>query len=110
MSLDLDLLRGTLDMMILKALLWGPRHGYDVASWIRSTSREAFQVQEGALYTALHRLEDSEWVESEWGISDNNRRAKYYKLTPAGRAQLRQQVDVWTRYTEAAHRIIHATA
>src|SRR4026207_2377209 len=77
----LDLLQGTLDLLVLKALSWGPAHGYSVATWIRERSDEAFLGEEGALYPALHRLERRGWVESEWGLSENNRRAKYYRLT-----------------------------
>src|SRR2546423_7262789 len=82
-----DLLRGTLDALILKTLSWGPRHGYGIARWIRETSGETLAVEDRALYLALHRLEDRDWLESEWGYSDNNRRAKFYQLTAKGRAQ-----------------------
>jgi transcriptional regulator len=105
---ELELLRGTLDVLVLKTLAWGPRHGYDVARWIRETSGDALRVEEGALYTALHRLEGRGWLVAEWGVSDNNRRAKYYQLTPAGRQQLAAQVTVWTRYAEAVFRVLHA--
>jgi transcriptional regulator len=105
---DLDLLRGTLDVLVLKTLAWGPRHGYDVARWIRETSRGALIVEEGALYTALHRLEARGWLEASWGISENNRRARYYKLTTAGRRQLAREARQWTRYAEAVFRILQA--
>ena len=98
---SLDLLRGTLDVLILKALTWGPRHGYAVARWIEDVTGGALQVEEGALYHALHRLEKRAWLASEWGVSETNRRAKYYTLTPAGRQQLVQQTATWTRYAEA---------
>jgi transcriptional regulator len=110
MSTELDLLRGTLDVLVLKALIFGPRHGYDVARWIRTTSAEALRVEEGALYTALHRLENRGWVESIWGVSENNRKAKYYELTRSGRAQLGRQSAEWTRYAEAVFRVLHAVA
>jgi transcriptional regulator len=84
-----DLLQGTLDALVLKALTWGPRHGYGVARWIKDTSGETLAVEDRALYLALHRLEEKGWVESWWGFSDNNRRAKFYELTARGRAQLR---------------------
>ena len=83
-----DLYTGTLDVLILKALTWGPMHGYGVGKWIRDTTREALQVQEGALYPALHRLERKGLLEEEWGISETGREAKYYTLTAAGRKQL----------------------
>jgi len=106
---DLDLLRGTLDVLVLKSLIFGPRHGYDVAAWIFETSRETLRVDEGALYTALHRLENRGWLESEWGISDNNRRAKFYQLTPKGRAQLKRGTADWTRYAEAVFLVLRAS-
>lgn len=103
---DLDLLQGTLDLLVLKALTWGPRHGYAVASWVGQTTDDDLQIEEGALYTALHRMERRRWLESEWGLSDNNRRAKYYRLTTAGRQQLRQQTARWTRYVHAVSKVL----
>ena len=97
----LDLLKGTLDVLVLKALTWGPRHGYAVARWIEETTDGTLQVEEGALYHALHRLEKRGALTSEWGVSDANRRAKYYALTPAGRRQLVAQTATWTRYADA---------
>jgi transcriptional regulator len=98
---SLDLLRGTLDVLVLKALTWGPRHGYAVARWIEDATTGTLQIEEGALYHALHRLEKRGAVTSEWGVSDTNRRAKYYTLTAAGRRTLTAQTDSWTRYAEA---------
>ena len=103
---DLALLQGTLDVLVLKTLTWGPRHGYAVARWIAETTDDALQVEEGALYTALHRLERRGWIESEWGLSENNRRAKYYQLTAAGRAALRAQSRRWTLYAEAVFKVL----
>ena len=105
-----DLLRGTLDALILKALTWGPRHGYGIARWVKETSRETLAVEDRALYLALHRLEDKGWVESDWGLSDNNRRAKFYELTARGRAQLRAEATRLTRYAEALFRVLNASA
>ncbi len=102
------LLQGTLDVLVLKTLAWGPRHGYDVAAWIRRTTDGGLSVEEGALYTALHRMEKRKWLESEWGLSTNNRRAKYYRLTAAGQAQLRQQSRDWTAYAEAVFKVLRA--
>lgn len=102
----LDLLRGTLDMLVLKALAWGPRHGYAVTAWIHETTREELRVEDAALYTALHRLAARGWVEAEWGVSENGRKAKYYSLTPAGRAQLRAQAATWARYAQAIQRVL----
>jgi PadR family transcriptional regulator, regulatory protein PadR len=98
---SLDLLKGTLDVLVLKALTWGPRHGYAVAQWIESATGGALQIEEGALYHALHRLEKKGWLSAEWGVSESNRRAKYYTLTRAGRQQLAVQTATWTRYAEA---------
>ena len=98
---SLDLLKGTLDVLVLKALTWGPRHGYTVARWIDDATAGALQIEEGALYHALHRLEKKGWVTSAWGVSETNRRAKYYTLTAAGRQQLVAQTATWTRYAHA---------
>ena len=103
---DLDLLKGTLDVLVLKTLSWGPRHGYAVSRWIADTTDDALSVEEGALYTSLHRLEQRGLVESEWGLSENNRRAKYYQLTKAGRAALRAQTATWTRYAQAVFKVL----
>ena len=103
---DLDLLQGTLDVLVLKTLTWGPRHGYAVARWIRAASDEALEVEDRALYVALHRLEARGWLASAWGLSENNRKAKYYQLTPAGRANLRARTASWTRYAEAVFKVL----
>jgi transcriptional regulator len=95
------LLRGTLDVLILKSLSWGPRHGYAVAEWIRMVTEDALLVEEGPLYTALHRLERQGWLTAEWGYSENNRKAKYYQLSRAGKAQLRAEMTSWQRYVDA---------
>jgi len=106
---DLDLLQGTLDVMILKALSWGPMHGFGVAKWIRSTTAEVLQIEDSALYPSLHRMEHRGLIAAEWGITENKRRAKYYKLTPQGRAELRARTATWDRYADAVSRVIHAT-
>ncbi len=98
---DLDLLQGTLDVLVLKALQGGAAHGYAVARWIRSQTDEVIQVEDRALYVALHRLEARGWIESEWGLSENNRRAKYYELTAAGRRGLREKAAGWSVYAAA---------
>ncbi|HET7372660.1 MAG TPA: PadR family transcriptional regulator [Gemmatimonadaceae bacterium] len=105
-----ELLRGTLDALILKTLTWGPRHGYGIAGWIKAASGEALAVEDRALYLALHRLEERGWVESEWGLSDNNRRAKYYQLTATGRVALRAESKRLARYAEGLFRVLNATA
>jgi PadR family transcriptional regulator PadR len=102
------LLAGTLDLLILRALIWGARHGYAIARWIKDTSRDTIEVEDRALYLALHRLEQKGFVESDWALSENNRRAKYYQLTRTGRAHLRVREATFTRYAEAVFRILRA--
>lgn len=103
-----ELLRGTLDALILKTLTWGPRHGYGIARWIRDTSRRRLAVEDRALYLALHRLEDRGLVESAWGLSDNNRRARFYQLTTRGRAALRAESKRLARYAAGLFRVLKA--
>lgn len=105
---ELTLLQGTLDVLVLKALSYGANHGYAVASWIRSSSTDALHVEDGALYTSLHRMERRGWLESTWGTSENNRRAKYYQLTRKGRRQLDVRTQEWTHYAEAVFRVLAA--
>lgn len=106
---ELDLLQGTLDVLVLKSLSWGPRHGHAVATWIRATTEDDLNIEDGALYTALHRLEKRGLIEAEWGLSDNNRKAKYYELTEEGRRELRQSAVRWSRYAEAVFKVLHAS-
>jgi len=110
MSAEPTLLAGTLDLLILRTLAWGPRHGYAVARWIKETSDEAIEVEDRALYLSLHRLEARGYVESAWGVSDANRRAKFYQLTRAGRRTLQENEDSFTRYVEAVFKILRARA
>jgi len=106
MAADLDLLQGTLDTLVLKTLSWGPRHGYAVARWIKDTSDDAIAVEDRALYVSLHRLEERGWVESQWGLSENNRKAKYYELTAAGQRQLKAKTREFTTYAHAMFKIL----
>ena len=106
MRSDLDLVQGTLDVLVLKTLTWGPRHGYVVAHWIRQTSGNELRVDDGAVYTSLHRLEARRLVRADWGLSENNRRAKYYELTAAGRRELIAESERWDRYTAAVSRVL----
>ena len=106
MAADLELMQGTLDLMVLKALTWGPMHGYAVARWVRETTEDDLMVEEGALYTSLHRMERRGWVAAEWGYSDNNRRAKYYQLTAAGRRELKAQAAAFSRYATAMFKVL----
>ena len=102
------LLRGTLDVLILKALTTGPRHGYAVAEWIRTITDADILVEEGPLYTALHRLEKQGLLVAEWGFSENNRKAKYYALSRDGRQQLRREMSSWERYARAVTKALAA--
>jgi PadR family transcriptional regulator, regulatory protein PadR len=103
---ELQLVQGTLDVLVLKTLAWGPRHGYGVSRWIREATDDELVVEDRALYVALHRLEDRGWIEAEWGVSENNRRAKYYQLTAVGRKQLQTQMRRWDRYVAAVNRVL----
>lgn len=106
--MQLDLLQGTLDMLILKALTWGSMHGYGIARWVQRTTDDSLVVEEGSLYPALHRMTRRGWLAAEWGLSDNNRRAKYYTLTTLGRKQLRVETADWARFIEAVGKILNA--
>ena len=101
-----DRLHGTLDALILKTLTWGPRHGYAISRWLSETSGDAIQVEEGSLYPALYRLEERGLIEAEWGMSELGRKAKIYRLTSHGRAQLKAETAEWERYTAAVSRVL----
>ncbi len=104
--LDADLLQGTLDLLILQTLVLGPAHGHTIAYAIEHRSDDVLQVEHGSLYPALHRLEDRGWIASYWGTSDNNRKARYYKLTRTGRKQLAQQTSRWETLARAVNRVL----
>ena len=101
-----DLLQGTLDLLILKTLALEPRHGFGIARRIRQVSQDVLQVQEGSLYPALHRLESQGWIRAKWGLSENNRRAKFYSLTPAGRKHLEEKTRDWVAHARAVFQIL----
>jgi transcriptional regulator len=103
----LELLQGTLDMLILRILQWGPRHGHGIGQAIRQQSDELLRVETGSLYPALHRLEKRGWLKSEWGVSEANQRAKYYRLTGAGMTQLIREQDRWAQLVGAIGRILN---
>ena len=105
---ELELVRGTFDLILLKTLSWGPMHGLGVVRWIENVTGSRLQVEEGALYPALHRLEQKQWLGAEWGYTEKNRRAKYYKLTALGRRQLAMELSRWNRYSEAMAMILAA--
>lgn len=102
----LELLQGTLDLLVMRTLVAGSRHGYQIARAIKSTSDDVLQVEEGALYPALHRIEARGWIEASWGLSENNRRAKFYALTPEGRGALETQARSWDEYVAAVARVM----
>ena len=104
-----ELLQGTLAMLILKALMVKPMHGYGIARWVEDTTGDVLRIEEGSLYPALRRVEDRGWVTSAWGLSENNRRARYYTITAAGRAHLRAEGQVWLRYAGAVTRVLRAS-
>ena len=107
---NVDLLQGTLDVLVLKALSWGPMHGYAVARCLHRITDDVLQIEEGSLYPALHRMERRGWITSEWGLSENNRRAKFYRLTTEGRRQLRAEASTWSLFAQAVSKVLAASA
>ena len=105
---DVDLIQGTLNVLVLKTLSWGPMNGYAIAQWVRQITDGDIELEEGALYPALHRMEHRGWIEAEWGISENRRRAKYYRLTPLGRRMLRARTASWERLVGAVGKVLQA--
>jgi PadR family transcriptional regulator, regulatory protein PadR len=103
-----SLLQGTVDLLILRAVLPAPAHGYAISRWVRERTDGVLAIDDAALYQALHRLEAREWIEADWGLSENNRRAKYYSLTPEGRRQLKTEVTSWKRYAQAIFKLIES--
>ena len=106
---SLELLQGTLDVLILKTLSWGETHGYGIARWLQRVTDDALQVEEGSLYPALYRMTRKGWISAEWGVSENNRRAKYYRLTAEGKRQFREQASGWERFANAVNQAVGAT-
>lgn len=107
--MEKELLHGTLEVLILKTLSWGPMHGFGIGRWIEQLSGNELRIEEGSLYPALYRIEKKGWVDASWGVSDNQRRAKYYRLTPAGRRQLHRNADTWSTFAHAVARVLGAT-
>jgi PadR family transcriptional regulator PadR len=103
------MLQGTLDMLILKALAKGPMHGYDIVRWLHDITDDELRVEEGSLYPALHRLERRGWIDAEWGLSNNNRKAKYYQISKAGRKQLTVETSTWRRMTDAIAKVLQTS-
>ena len=104
----LDLLQGTLDLLILRTLQWGPQHGHGIGQAIRARSDDLLQVEHGSLYPALHRLRREGWIESEWGITDNNQRAKFYRLTAAGKQQFAAEESRWQLFVKTVGRVLRS--
>lgn len=100
------LLKGTVDLLILRSLQQGPSHGYEVSRWVRERTDGVLTVEDAALYQALHRLEADEWIKAEWGLSENNRRAKFYDLTAKGRRRLASEIAGWKRYAAAVFKVV----
>ena len=105
----MDMLQGTLDVLVLRGLTWGPKHGYSVARWIEQSSGGTLTVLDGALYTALHRMEDRGLIAAEWGVSGLGRRAKFYRLTPAGRKYLQSETTDWSAYVATVGKVLRTT-
>jgi transcriptional regulator len=105
----MELVQGTLDILVLRGLTWGPKHGYAVARWIEQVSGGSLTVLDGALYTALHRMEERGWIAAEWGVSGHGRRAKFYRLTPTGRKQLQTETKDWADYVAAVAKVLRTT-
>jgi PadR family transcriptional regulator, regulatory protein PadR len=107
-SKDAAVLQGTIELLVLKRLSQGPMHGYGIATWIETATDDVLRVEEGSLYPALYRMVRKRWIKGEWGVSDNNRRAKYYRLTKAGEREFAQQADGWLRLSHAVSRAVTA--
>jgi transcriptional regulator len=101
-----EVLQGTVDILILRALTWDSMHGYAISRWLNTRSDGVLTVEGAALYQALHRLERRKWIVSEWGLSENNRKAKYYSITTTGRTQLRTEMSMWMAYSDAVHKVL----
>ena len=105
-----EFLHGTLDVLILKTLSWGPRHGYAIARWLETGSDDALQIEDGSLYPALYRLEKKGWIDSEWGVTETKRKAKFYRLSRSGRAHLQRQTAEWAEFSAAVSRLLAPNA
>jgi PadR family transcriptional regulator PadR len=109
-SKDAAVLQGTIELLVLKRLSWGPMHGYGIASWIETATGDVLSVEEGSLYPALYRMVQKRWIKGEWGVSDNNRRAKFYRLTTSGEREFAQQASGWLRLSDAVSRAVTAAS
>lgn len=109
MTRTIEFRQGAIELLILKSLSWGPQHGFSIARWIQDTTDDVLRLEEGSLYPTLHRLEDKGWVKSRWGTSENNRRAKFYELTPVGRKQFVHETQDWWKYAAAIAKVLRST-
>ncbi|HEV8410477.1 MAG TPA: PadR family transcriptional regulator [Gemmatimonadaceae bacterium] len=105
---SLPVVKGTLDVLVLRALQWAPMHGFEITSWLEERSANALEVEDSAVYQALYRMEERELIAAEWGVTENQRQARYYKITPQGRAHLKAQTAQWLRYSETVTTILTA--
>jgi len=105
---SLPVVKGTLDVLVLRALQWAPMHGFEITSWLEERSANSLEVEDSAVYQALYRMEERELIEAEWGVTENQRQARYYKITPQGRAHLKAQTAQWLRYSETVTTILTA--
>ena len=108
-SADLEFKRGAIELLVLKSVSWGPMHGYGIASWIEMATSDVLRVEEGSLYPALYRMARKGWIKAQWGVSENNRRAKFYHLTAEGRRQFREQTSGWQRFAAAVNEAVTST-
>ena len=109
MASTVEFRHGAIELLLLKALSWGPQHGFSIARWIQETADDVLRLEEGSMYPALHRMEDKGWVKATWGTSENNRRAKFYRLTPSGEREFEQQAHGWLRLSNAVSRAVMTT-
>ena len=106
----LDVIQGTLEFLILRTVAWGPQHGFGIAKWIKTVTDGRLEIDDGALYPALHRMEHKRWISAEWGVTESGRRARYYELTKTGRKALQRQSESWSQYVDAVRQIMTASA
>ena len=106
---DRKFLQGTLDVLVMKTLSWGPMHGYGIATWLEDTAGEMLRIEEGSLYPALYRMERRGWIEAEWRITENNRKAKYYRMTETGRRRLQAESSEWSAFVQAVGKVMNAS-
>jgi PadR family transcriptional regulator, regulatory protein PadR len=110
MPRSVEFRQGAIELLILKSLSWGPQHGFSIARWVQGTTDDVLRLEEGSLYPTLHRLEDKGWVKASWGVSENNRRARFYELTARGRTQFAREMNDWWRYAAAIAKVLTSSS